>query len=486
MFSLLNNVPDDVEIQFQKNVTYEDEQFVLSGNKLSAIESSLLVLAPDLSPANKLTATESSTLLPVPPILINSKVLPEPQHHIADVFQVSKCTQEQKSIFNYISSMKMDQEMHLLSFCNSTSVKNRMSMPAANRMPVLKKQTAFNMLKPVLTSLIQYIEEKLVPVTHISRGVNRSNPLFNPTGKKGDKHLLCSPPSTQVKRTFIETTKQKSNFAQVTFIVDDTPVFRKLFRDWDLLQVDEHYKDISKPICVFTWTKKAIVAEPVLRYTSGDHSMKFKGLINGTPVCILMDTGASGTAFIDRGHCKEENIPLYPAQPGQFIVLGDNSRVEATDMATISIKMGTYKSKVECLVVDKLAGYPLILGNPWLLENNADMSFLRKQVVLQKPNGQQICLNSVQKKTSVESENYLGLLGEGHLYKMGTYNSTVNLLSTKKVVRLIKKDQLSDAFLLLVQEDNTLQDIPDHDFTETVRKSDIYTQLIPGNTTPEK
>ncbi len=82
MFSLLNNVPDDVEIQFQKNVTFEDEQFVLSGNKLSAIESSLLVLAPDLSPANKLTATESSTLLPVPPILINSKVLPEPHARV--------------------------------------------------------------------------------------------------------------------------------------------------------------------------------------------------------------------------------------------------------------------------------------------------------------------------------------------------------------------------------------------------------------------
>ena len=72
VFSFLSNVPDDVDMMFQKNVTFEDEKFVLSGNKLSAIESSLLVLAPDLSPVNKLTATESSTLLPVPPILINS------------------------------------------------------------------------------------------------------------------------------------------------------------------------------------------------------------------------------------------------------------------------------------------------------------------------------------------------------------------------------------------------------------------------------
>jgi hypothetical protein len=214
-------------MMLQKNVTFEDEQFVLSENKLSAIECSLLVLAHDLVlPVNKLTATESSALLPGPPILINSSVLPEPQNHNDNVFQVSKCTQEQKSVFNYISSMKMDQEMHLLSFCSSTYVKNRMSMPAANKLPVSEKPSAFNLLRPVLTSLIQYIEEKLVPVTHISRGVNRSNPLFNPTGKKGDKHLLCSPPSTKVKSTFTEVTKQKSNFTQVTFIVDDTPVFR--------------------------------------------------------------------------------------------------------------------------------------------------------------------------------------------------------------------------------------------------------------------
>jgi hypothetical protein len=105
-----------------------------------------------------------------------------------------------------------------------------MSMSAANKMPVSYKPSAFNLLRPVLTSSIQYIEEKLVTVTNMSKGVNRSNTLFNPTGKKGDKHLLFSPPSTKVKSTFTEVTKQKPYFTQVTLIVDDTPVFRKLFK----------------------------------------------------------------------------------------------------------------------------------------------------------------------------------------------------------------------------------------------------------------
>ena len=181
-----------------------EQKLVLSGKKLTAIESSLIVPALDIVlPVDKLTAPESSTLLPGPPSLINSTVLTEPQHTGDNVFQVQKCTQEQRSIYNFISSMRQEQEVHLLSFCNSTSVKNRMSMPAANTMPVQKKLGALNMLRPVLTSLIQYIEEKLVPVTHLSKGVSRSNPLFNPTGKKGDKHLLCSPPSTKVKATFV-------------------------------------------------------------------------------------------------------------------------------------------------------------------------------------------------------------------------------------------------------------------------------------------
>jgi hypothetical protein len=186
MFSPLSDVPNDVEMIFQKDVTFMGKQkLVLSGKKLTAIESSLIVPALDIVlPVDKLTAPESSTLLPGPPVLINSKVLTEPQHQNSNVFQVQKCTQEQKSIYNFISSMKMEQEIHLLSFCNSTSVKNRMSMPAANTMPVKRKLSALNMLRPVLTSLIHYIEEKLVPVTHISKGVNRSNPLFNPIGKK--------------------------------------------------------------------------------------------------------------------------------------------------------------------------------------------------------------------------------------------------------------------------------------------------------------
>jgi hypothetical protein len=125
-----------------------------------------------------------------------------------------------------------------------------MSIPLASKMPVPEKHSALNLQRPVLTRLILYIEEKVVSATHISKVISRSNLLFNPTGKKGDKHVLCAPPSKVVKTTFTEFNKQKSNFTRATFIVDHTPVFRRLFKDWDLLNVDEHYKDVNKPICL--------------------------------------------------------------------------------------------------------------------------------------------------------------------------------------------------------------------------------------------
>jgi hypothetical protein len=49
--------------------------------------------------------------------------------------------------------------------------------------------------------------------------------------------------------------------------------------------------------------------------------MKFKGQVNGNPMCVLMDTGAFGTAFVDRKFCKDEAIPLYRAPPDQVVVL---------------------------------------------------------------------------------------------------------------------------------------------------------------------
>jgi hypothetical protein len=175
-------------------------------------------------------------------------------------------------------------------------------------------------------------------------------------------------------------------------------------------------------------------------------------------MCILMYTGACDTAFIDRKFCKDEEIPLYPAHPDQVIVLGNNTQIPASDMATVTLKFGTSRFSVKCLVLEKLPDYPLVLGNPWLLKYDADMSFLRKQVVHEKLDGKQICLNAITSKpqTISDPESYLGILGNEPVLET---TSDISILSTKKVVHMIKGDLLANVFLLLIQHDDSLKGI---------------------------
>jgi predicted aspartyl protease len=95
--------------------------------------------------------------------------------------------------------------------------------------------------------------------------------------------------------------------------------------------------------------------EQVFKDTTERHSLQFQGSINTFPCRILLDTGASGTAFIDRLHCEKEGIVLDPAHETLTIVLADGSRTACTNMATM--KQRCYKWVVEWLVIDHLEDY---------------------------------------------------------------------------------------------------------------------------------
>jgi hypothetical protein len=54
------------------------------------------------------------------------------------------------------------------------------------------------------------------------------------------------------------------------------------------------------------------------------------------------------------------------------------------------------------------------------------------------------------------------------------------------MVRLIKKNLLADAFLELVQQDDSLQEIPENAKPESVTGEALYAELVPGSTAPER
>jgi hypothetical protein len=107
--------------------------------------------------------------------------------------------------------------------------------------------------------------------------------------------------------------------------------------------------------------------------------------------------------------------------------------------------------------------------------------------VLKRPDGRQICLNAITSKPQSVSDTqpYLGILGDEHVLET---TSGISLLSTKKGVRLIKGDLLDDAFLLLIQHDDSLKGISHKETDESADgiSSDPFAKYVPGNSKAEK
>jgi hypothetical protein len=62
-----------------------------------------------------------------------------------------------------------------------------------------------------------------------------------------------------------------------------------------------------------------------------------------------------------------------------------------------------------------------------------------------------------------ETGPYLGILGDEPVLET---TSDMSLLSTMKVVRMIKRDLLANAFLVLIQHDDSLTGISDNEIFE--------------------
>jgi predicted aspartyl protease len=124
-----------------------------------------------------------------------------------------------------------------------------------------------------------------------------------------------------------------------------------MFKKWTMVEGTRSDQSGS-PIIAFTWNRPLEEDNTVYKYSTEEQSMQFRGTVEKQPLKILLDTGASGTAFIDMQFCKDVNITLYPAPSNIHIVFDNSSKVQATNMAVVTVRMGHYKCKVERLVVD--------------------------------------------------------------------------------------------------------------------------------------
>ena len=290
------------------------------------------------------------------------------------------------SIYTFLRSIHAEHSEEFAPVCtskcsSSRPVENKRLEPDLISVPVMLS------FKTVHTEILQQIEA-LSPVTHVATGTLRESPLYTATGREGDSHFLAYPARLTVKKALKAFLQQKNNFEKATFVVDRHPSNGHIFKGWSEVTCIQPEGTVS-PMQMYVLHVPKVDQEKTFKYTTEEHSLQFQGTINTVPCLILLDTGASGTAFIDRQHCVNEGIALTPAPSGLTIVLADGSRSACTNMATVKLRLGRYKCQVECLVIDHLEGYPLVLGNPWLNQHSADISYQRKQVILRKPDGPQ-------------------------------------------------------------------------------------------------
>jgi hypothetical protein len=115
--------------------------------------------------------------------------------------------------------------------------------------------------------------------------------------------------------------------------------------------------------------------------------MTFRGCINGAPGLLTMDTGASH-CFIDPTFVKVCGI--HTKKTHQQVELADGTSVQVQTVCEVNIKIASphsrtlYKKTVTCLVLDLGAGFDVILGQDWLLQEQAILSYADKECTLKK------------------------------------------------------------------------------------------------------
>ncbi|XP_057416454.1 uncharacterized protein LOC130711034 [Lotus japonicus] len=94
------------------------------------------------------------------------------------------------------------------------------------------------------------------------------------------------------------------------------------------------------------------------------HTMKLQGTLQGVPILILVDSGATHN-FISKQVAEAMGWTVQ-ATPEMRILLGDGSKVMASGRCEqVGIEIGDYKTAVDTILFD-LDGIDLVLGVTWL------------------------------------------------------------------------------------------------------------------------
>ena len=219
-------------------------------------------------------------------------------------------------------------------------------------------------------------------------------------------------------------------------------------------------------------------SDKVVKFSTQSQKAVIPVTIAGVPTSGLLDSGATGTAFISDAFCKQHG--LSTVESAHLVKLGDERTIECNQMTQVSIRIGHIKFQLECLVIPGTLERPLILGFPWWEQfvTNFDpqgkvvtiaKGHRKVNIQLGKPSGQDQVGSSL--GPEVLSEALMLDVAGQPIQLTPTQERELQILPAKKLCRMIRKDQLADLFLLMVNPDD--------------ESGELFQAQVPGTSLPE-
>ena len=110
--------------------------------------------------------------------------------------------------------------------------------------------------------------------------------------------------------------------------------------------------------------------------------IELAGQVNRQPVKVLVDSGATGN-FITDDLVDTWQLPIELETQHQNLKLADGSTVKAAERVQFSLQCGDYRTKITARVFPNLHK-EVILGMPWLIQENLAIDWARGQVHIQR------------------------------------------------------------------------------------------------------
>ena len=428
------------------------------------------------------------------------------------------------SVLSFLRTMEMQEASILAASLSMKQAKTRMSRPLVREdyLPPPPKSQFLQVIPGMVTALA-------ASTTQFNGTVyafGNSTQLLVRTGSDqlqvmtpGRHYLMVvQPQHLQKALQLYQTVKSQSVHNTSIVLVTQASALATVqnLASWNTLQTVSpgallHPGRTRKWVAITDYTVHLAV-EPnaeTLQFQSSGHTMAVTANLAGAVQTILLDTGASGTAYITQALVHELGLPMVPLQKSQGVQVGDCSVVQGLGTCILPLRLGTLKCKVQCLVMPKLPLYPLILGNPWLQAFQADLLFSTHSVTLTNPQGKKVTIQSVThpkkvgRKGAVTPASKLvtdvdeGIspsttctLAEGcaaldtsqnntllSLSKDTLAASTLNLVSGKRLAKWVQKDKVDICQLIMinqVDDDDTLLT------TQEGGEQDKWKAAVPG------